>query len=124
MSWIDLILASVKYGPSILILLIMAIFLKPFYKWMKGINKKQLDTDQRLRNCEEKMDSVHDGCHIPIGAMKKVEKKIEQLEAKDTQIEVDITGIRTKLDSVEIMTRQIHDHFLGEGLRAGRRGDD
>lgn len=80
--------------------------------------------ESRLSNVEEKIENVHDGCNVPRDAMQKVEKKIALLEAKNNLVEKDLVGIRATLNSVEVMTKKIHDHFLTEGLRFGRRKDD
>ncbi len=117
MSWIDIGLLFLQYGPSILVLLIIIILIKPVYRFV-------VNTKNRLKECEVKMDSMHDNCHIPVGSMKKVEKEIKGLKKKDHKIELKIVGMCTTLDSNNVMISQLHNHFLQKGLDSATNQED
>lgn len=110
------------YGIPALIIVWMGIQIWQLKKYVKGMKKNVHDRidekDNRIKNLEGKVDNFHDTCHIPRGAIKKLENRVEAVEAKDSQIETDLKGMSTTLLQVQDMTTKIYDHFFTEGIKA------
>ena len=121
MSWIDLLLKAVQYGPSILILGIIAVFAKPLLKWISNVNKNQKITEAKFKECEDNMDNIHKGCHIPIGAIKEMRTDIEALQTQDSEIVIKLTEMNTTLTQTNSMTTKMYNHFVTEGLKGTNR---
>ena len=80
-------------------------------KWVKRI-------DMEIFALKEQQTTVHDGCHIKVGDMKKVQRDIEGLKDKDHKLDIDLVAIQATLESVKIMSTDMHDFFLNRGMEA------
>lgn len=121
MSLIDIGLISLQYGPSIVLIIGLSFLIKPVLKWVKDVNRQFRDYEENHRTLKKLVTVTSEACHTPIG---EIDKRVEYLEKRNTLIEKDLSGIRVTLDRVDIMTKQMHDHFFNEGLKAGRRLED
>lgn len=89
-------------------------------KGMKVLGR--IEVEQKVM--EERMDNVHDGCHIKVGSIEKIESDIKELQTSDKGREIKLVGIETKLANVEVMTTAMYKHFFEEGIKDGRRQED
>ena len=124
MSWIDLGLRALEYGPSIIVLIFIILLARPGYKWVNFVNNNQKNIQAQLKICEDNMDHVHEGCHIPEGAIKKIQEDIRVLQEKDNTIEIKLTDMNNVLTQTHTMTTAMYNHFFEEGINRGRRGND
>ena len=65
---------------------------------------------------EDKMENIHDGCHIPREAMKEVQTDIKELQDKDNAMNIQLTGMNITLKNVDVKTTKIYNHFFEEGI--------
>lgn len=122
MSWLDLLKEALQYGPSIIVLFLVVIFIRPIYKWMKSIEKRLDEKAKRLHDLEVSMNTVHDTCHIPEGAIVKIKENIRSLQVNEHAVGLELKGMSIKLSNVEAMTAEIYSHFFKEGIN--RRSSD
>lgn len=112
-----LITAAKQFGPIATVITILIVFVAKVTRLFDAMEK-------RIERLENRMDTIHDGCHIPRSAVKEINKRLDSLEKKDKTIDVELKGISTTLTRVEAMTSRIFNHFFDEGIKQGRRASD
>lgn len=78
----------------------------------------------RMDKVEDKVEHIHEGCHIPVGTMQVVQSDIKDLQEKDNAMSIQLTDMNVTLKKVDVMTTKIYDHFFEEGISSGRRQED
>ena len=78
----------------------------------------------RIDKVENRVETLHEGCHIPIGTMKIVQADIKKLQSKDNDMNLELKGMNIKLSNVESMTTAMYNHFFERGIKSGRRTED
>jgi septal ring factor EnvC (AmiA/AmiB activator) len=74
----------------------------------KRTNKTKKKTDHRITTLEtkvkdigEKVETVHDSCHIPEESVKKLFQEVEELKVQDKAIDGDLRELKAKVESLK-----------------------
>lgn len=104
----DIALFIETYGLSAGILLLLFIVSIPITKWIIKITKLVEKNVDRLDATDKAIKNIHDGCHVPVGAVRALEVKVSKLEIKDTELDGDVKEINEHLTSVDSTLALIH----------------
>lgn len=112
-------------GLSIVIMVFLARYFFKSYKELKKTLHERIDDKQdRIKDLEFQMNNVHEGCHIPVGAMNEVKADIKDLQEKDVKIDIKLTEMNNTLTQTNMMTTAMYNHFFEKGIKSGRRAED
>ena len=60
-----------------------------------------------MEEIKDDVETIHDKCHVPIGAVKDLEKKVSDLEKQDIRLDGDIRKIEDHMKAQDISMTEI-----------------
>jgi len=89
------------YGPAAGVLVIMITILIPVVNWLNKLDTKIKKHSHILEEVKEDIGAVHDRCHVPTGAVKKLEEKVTALELQDARFDGDLRTMNSSLGEIQ-----------------------
>lgn len=89
----DVLMIVERWGPSAGLLILMLIIMIPVVKWLNKLDTKIKRHSHIMEEIKEDVDKIHDRCHVPVGAVRDLEKKVIALEKQDLLIDGNIKKI-------------------------------
>ena len=120
----DFLMIAKEFGVFIAIIAVVLILLFFVLKWLYKLNSKIERHSTILEQMAKDISNVHDGCHIPTGAIKSLEDKVFTLQLQDESMAGELKKIEEhlkKLDQndqkLESGINMIINHFAIEGMK-------
>ncbi len=120
----DLVYVWENYGFDGILFILLIILTRATWKYLRHLKKDlhgRIDKKAEiLKDLGGQVDRMHDTCHIPVGAMNKLESRMDVAEHESTKFQIDVTKIATTLEGVAVQTSAIYNHYFNEGIKEKR----
>ncbi len=97
----DFLMIIKEFGITIAIFCIIFILLFLIVRWLNKLDTKIKRHSHIMEEVKDDVGKIHNGCHIPIGSVKALEKKVQDLEKQDLILDGDIKKIDEHLKSLD-----------------------
>lgn len=87
-----------EYGIASAIGVVLSGFVGRMY-YMSG--KKYTEYDKEIESINERLDSVHDQCHIPEGTITRLCEDVEQLKKENSVFQVELKNFKDAIDKMD-----------------------
>lgn len=75
--------------------------------------------DKRSRRNQGEIESVHDRCHIPQGAMEEMQEQIKDLQEEDHDINSRLSVLESTVNRIDENVSQVLMHLTKKGIDGG-----
>lgn len=89
----DFLMIIKEFGITIALFCIIFILIFFIIKWLNKLDTKIKRHSHIMEEIKDDIDKFHVGCHVPVGAVKDLEKKVSDLEKQDLRLDGDIKKI-------------------------------
>jgi len=97
----DFLMIIKEFGVTIALFCIIFILLFFIVKWLNKLDTKIKRHSHIMEEIKDDVETFHVSCHVPIGAVKDLEKKVSDLEKQDLILDGDIKKIDEHLKSLD-----------------------
>lgn len=103
----DFLLIVKEFGVTIALFVAVFIILYFIIKWLNKLDTKIKRHSHIMEEIKGDVETMHDRCHVPIGAVKDLEKKVSDLEKQDIRLDGDIKKIDEHLKMLDTSMSEI-----------------
>lgn len=89
----DFLMIVREFGPSVGLLILFGALGIKLVIWINKLDTKIKRHSHIMEEIKSDVENIHNRCHVPIGAVKDLEKKVSDLEKQDLRLDGDIKKI-------------------------------
>jgi len=115
----DFLMIIKEFGPAVGLFILFGAISVKLTMWINKLDTKIKRHSHIMEEIKEDIENMHSRCHVPVGAVKDLEKKVSDLEKQDLRLDGDIKKIEEHMKSqdnsiTEIKTdvKEILKHML------------
>lgn len=119
----DFLMIVKEWGPSVGLLILMIIIIIPVVKWINKIDNRVKDHSHIMEEIQDDVENIHIRCHVPEGAVKKLEDRVSGLELQNARLDGELNKIDEHLKTLDNSVKEVKtginsiiNHFAIKGM--------